>query len=171
MRASFFEQVEYKCQVVVEEINFDTQVLLVNLRPLRRVTIATIAQTAAAPIGAIAAATTNLRKIGKAAVGRRVTYGTVRIAELQERDVFRQWFPPLLIRRNPANCHCWEETETMPRLKVLRTSIAGIQLHEVTVGEIVGSTSRQTLLFVGQCLQKVAIVGIQITAFVEQQQS
>ena len=31
MRASFFEQVEYKCQVVVEEINFDTQVLLVNL--------------------------------------------------------------------------------------------------------------------------------------------
>ena len=59
----------------------------------------------------------------------------------------------------------------MSRLKVLRTGIACIHFHEVTVGEIVGDTGRQTLLFVGQCLQQVALVGIQITAFVEQQQS
>ena len=59
----------------------------------------------------------------------------------------------------------------MVLLEVFRTGVTAVELYEVAAAVIVGQTHREALLFVRQSGEQAAVVGIQIAAEVEHNQT
>ena len=106
------------------------------------------------------------RNIGAAAVdGDRVeiyevvsaeavaTYQTVRSAEFQVVHDLLHGLPELLATRYPTDRYRGEELETVALGQTLGTVVTEVELEPVTLVEIVGEASRQTLVTLRQRLR------------------
>ena len=161
MVAFFLEEVDNDAEVGVEEVELDTEVLLVNARPHGLVAIRAVVPAAACAVAGpvvveAAAVAVELGEVSEAAVRRVVTYDTVGVAYFEERDYVAQRAPPGFVRRYPAGCYCGEETEAVAFEEVFRTGITAVELNEVTAVEVVSGTEGETLLLVGQSVEEAA---------------
>ena len=135
--ATFLEKVDYKGQIIIQELDIDTQVLLSGFRPSDIYTILFFSITVGTCIigsehGSCQTGEHPLIHEASACCGITAD-PSVRIAEFEEGNVFADRIPERFIGNCPSQTKSREDTITLARTEVLRTIDTEIEFCEVTV--------------------------------------
>jgi hypothetical protein len=135
--ATFLEKVDYKGQIIIQELDIDTQVLLSGFRPSDIHTILFFSITVGTCIigsehGSCQTGEHPLIHEASACCGITAD-PSVRIAEFEEGNVFADRIPERFIGDCPSQTKSRKDTITLARTEVLRTIDTEIEFCEVTV--------------------------------------